>query len=326
VTTPQPIIAIGRSRYLYDSIRHLTDRGHRVAAVVTDDAYAEYDVTAEHLEALADEVGASFLKAKSLSREIGFLTDVVTRERVQAAISVNWRYKLDATVLDLFPSGVLNFHLGSLPDYKGNATANWAIIAGEDHIYANVHAMAPELDAGDVLARASIPITPSTYVADLITAAEQVAPSLFEEALARVADEPGAYEVGGTTAGLRCYPRLPEDGQIDWSRSAEDVCRLVRASSRPFNGAFSYVDGERTTIWRARAIPAENPFLAMPGHVLEVRQGSGTVLVACGDGILELEEIEQEGIVGAPAETLHSIRSRFRFFPHLSNLDSKATT
>ena len=324
MSTPQPIIAIGRSRYLYDSVAHLAARGHRVAAIVTDDAYAEYDVTADQLETLADQVGASFLKAKSLSREIGFLSEIVEREQVQAAVSVNWRYKIGAPVLDLFPSGVLNFHLGSLPDYKGNATVNWTILAGENHIYANVHTMAPELDAGDVISRASIPITPTSYVADIIGEAERLAPELFERALARVASEPGACEVAGTTAGLRCYPRLPEDGQIDWSRSADDVCRLVRASSRPFAGAFSYIDGERTTIWRARVAAPENPFLAVPGHVLEVRPASGSVLVACGDGMLELEEIEQGDVLHAPAAVLRSIRSRFRSQPVPTKTNVKA--
>lgn len=309
------IVAIGRSRYLYDAVRHLAAVGHPVAAIVSDEAYDEYDVNAEQFQSLAEEVGAHFLRASSLVRERDRLAEIVHSGKVAAAVSANWRYKIPATVLDLFPSGVLNFHLGNLPDYKGNATVNWTILAGEQEIFANVHKMAPELDAGDVIARASITLGPDTYVGDVIAEAERLAPQLFEQALARLVSEPNAVEVPGTTAGLRCYPRLPEDGQIDWSQSVETVCRLVRASSKPFGGAYSYLDGARFTIWRAAVVPHGQPFMAVPGHVLEIRSDTGTVLVACGDGTLELEEVEREGDGHRPAEMIRSIRSRFRPMP-----------
>ena len=160
------------------------------------------------------------------------LIRLVKENGIRVAISVNWKYTIPKS-FDLFECGILNFHLGNLPDYKGNATVNWTIINGEPYINGNIHKMDPELDAGDVVSRKAIPISDEMYIADVLKQAEADVPGLYEEALARVLVEPNAYVVKGTVRGSRCYPRLPEDSQVNWNLPAEQVARLVRASSHP---------------------------------------------------------------------------------------------
>jgi methionyl-tRNA formyltransferase len=305
-----PLVAIGRSRYLYDSIRHLCTKGYSFKAIVTEEAYEEYDIKHTDFQRLAGDCGATFLMIKSLHNEQ--LIEVIKDNRVRLGISANWKYIVPKSFLDLFDEGILNFHLGNLPDYKGNATVNWTIINGEPYINGNIHKMEPELDAGDVVARKAIPIRPDTYVGDILKQAEIDAPILYEEGLRRVLNEPGTYEVKGTATGLRCYPRLPEDSQINWNQPAENICRLVRASSRPYSGAFSFLNGEKITVWKATPVFPEDKFLAIPGHVLGFNKGTGTVTVACSDGFLELQEIEKQGEVMAPAALIKSIRLRFK--------------
>jgi methionyl-tRNA formyltransferase len=309
-TANNNLIAIGRSRYLYDAIVRLAERGYAFKAIVTEEAYEEYDVKHADFERLAVDLGCAFFMTKDVNTDA--IRAVVTQHGVRVAISANWKYTIASGFLDLFECGVLNFHLGNLPDYKGNATLNWSIINGETHVNGNIHKMAPVLDAGDVVVHKSIPITPQTYVADLIHQAEIDAPSLYEEAVGRVLADPHACETKGTTRGLRCYPRLPEDGQIDWHRPAEAIGRLVRASSRPYQGAFSFLNGDRVTIWRAAPLVPADRYLAVPGHVIEVNAGSGHVIVACGTGFLQLQEIERNEELVAPAALIRSIRLRFK--------------
>lgn len=304
------LIAIGRSRYLYDAIVRLAGAGYAFKAIVTEEAYEEYDVKHADFERLAAELGCAFFMTKQVDAEP--IRAIVAEHRVRVAISANWKYRIGTGFLDLFECGVLNFHLGNLPDYKGNATLNWSIINGETHVNGNIHKMAAELDTGDVIARQSIPITEQTYIADLIRQAEAEAPALYEQAVARALADPSFCEIKGSTRGLRCYPRLPEDGQIDWRQSAEAIARLVRASSRPYQGAFSFLDGERVTIWRASPLVPPDRFLAVPGHVIEIDAATGGVTVACGSGFLRLEEIECKGSVLAPATLIRSIRLRFK--------------
>ena len=208
------IIAIGRSRYLFEGIKYLVSKGFSFKAIVTEEAYEEYDIKHQDFELLAKQTGSRFFMIKSLNNDE--LIQIVKKNGVRAAISVNWKYTIPKSFLDLFECGILNFHLGNLPDYKGNATVNWSIINGEENIFGNVHKMDPVLDAGDVIARKSIPITRQTYIGDILKQAAQDVPVLYEEALRKVFKKPDAFVVKGSLHGLRCYPRLPEDSQINW--------------------------------------------------------------------------------------------------------------
>jgi methionyl-tRNA formyltransferase len=308
------LIAIGRSRYLYDGIEHLHSRGFIFDAIVTEEAYEEYDIKHTDFESLAKRIGCPFFMIKSLNNED--LIRIVKSSRIRAAVSANWKYTIPKSFLDLFDCGILNFHLGNLPDYKGNATVNWTIINGEDKIYGNIHKMDPELDAGDVIARKAIPITRNTYIADILAQAERDVPMLYEEALNKVFIKPDAFEVKGSVHGLRCYPRLPEDGQIRWTEPAENISRLIRASSRPYQGAYSYLNGEKIIIWKAAVYESGEKSLAIPGHVIGIQKDSQSIRVACGEHFLEIQEIEQGGKRMAPTALIKSIRVRFKFDAH----------
>lgn len=308
------IIAIGRSRYLYEGIKHLIKKGFVFKAIVTEEAYDEYDIKHQDFEALAQEIGASFFMIKSVKHDE--LIQIVKVNKVRAAISVNWKYTIPKDFLDLFESGILNFHLGNLPDYKGNATVNWSIINGEKRIFGNVHKMDPELDAGDTIARKAIRITEKTYIADILAEAAKDAPMLYEKALLKVLKKPGSFVVRGSKHGLRCFPRLPEDSQVDWNESAQRISRLVRASSAPYHGAYSFLNGEKIIIWKAGLSKYKEKFLAVPGHVVGIQKESKFIQVACGKGMLEIQEIEHKGKRIAPAELIKSIRLRFKLDPN----------
>ncbi|MEC4749597.1 formyltransferase family protein [Methylomicrobium sp. Wu6] len=310
MTYEKKLVAIGRSRFLYDSIKYLVGRGFQFKAIITEEAYEEYDVKAQDFEALAAEIGATIFVTKNVMQEELF--NLLHEYGIRLAVSVNWKYTLPLDFLNRFECGILNFHLGNLPDYKGNATVNWSIINGEDHIYGNIHRMEAELDVGDVLSRKSIPITSETYVGDILKQAEKEAPALFEIAIETAMSQPGFYMVKGLKQGLRCYPRLPEDNQINWQESIETICRLIRASSRPYQGAFSNLDGKKVIIWKANKLIPTEKYLAIPGHVVALNKDTNTVWVACRDGFLEVLEIEVDGRVMAPFDYIKSIRTRFK--------------
>lgn len=310
MTKTEKLIAIGRSRYLYDGIKHLCRNGYAFSAIVTDEAYEEYDVKHKDFESLSHDIGAQFFLTKSVTTEE--IKALLIKDSVRVGISANWRYVIPKEFLDLFSLGILNFHLGNLPDYKGNATVNWSIINGESFIFGNIHKMDALLDVGDVIARKKIAIAPDTYIGEILKQAEADAPLLYSMAVSRLLNSPSDYEVKGQVEGLRCYPRLPEDSQIDWRQSSEQVCRLVRASSHPYRGAFTFLNEERIVVWRATSVVSEDRFLAVPGHVIGVNSSAGSIQVACGHGILEILEIERLGHVIKPTDLVRSIRSRFK--------------
>lgn len=304
------LIAIGRSRYLYDSVKYLVSKGFKFDAIITDFAYEEYDIKHKDFEVLAGKIESRFFLTKNVSSPD--IVELIKSNGINFAISVNWKYTIPKHFLDLFNYGIFNYHLGSLPEYKGNATLNWAIINGENHIYGNIHRMDAVLDAGDVVARERFEISSGTYVSEVLQAAESSAPFLFEKAIENIIKDPHHVEVKGTEKGLRCYPRLPEDSQINWSKSVHDIHKLIRASAEPFPGAYSYLNDEKLIIWRANIIIPKEKYLAIPGHIISINKTSGTVMVACQDGFLEIEEVGYNNSRIKPSDLINSIRIRFK--------------
>jgi UDP-4-amino-4-deoxy-L-arabinose formyltransferase/UDP-glucuronic acid dehydrogenase (UDP-4-keto-hexauronic acid decarboxylating) len=107
---------------------------------------------------------------------------------------------------------------------------------------------------------------------------------------------------------LRCYPRNPGDGRITWSHSAEQIIRLINASSEPFAGAFCTYDDKTCIIWRAELYTDNENYLAVPGQVCAIREGA--IIVITGKGKIRITEIEIEGNRCTPDTLIKSIRKR----------------
>lgn len=306
------IALLGRTRWLVDAGEALRRAGHAIVAVATAKDEPFYRCGPEDFAALAARSGADFLGVVSLADPA--VRDRLAAARADLAVSINWPVVVGADVIDLFPRGVVNAHCGDLPRYRGNACPNWAILNGDERIGLCAHMMeAGALDAGPVLLRDYLPLADDTYIGDVYAWLDRRIPTIIADAVSGLAqgalapapqpDDPGL--------ALRCYPRRPEDGRIDWRQPVAAIHRLVRASSRPFAGAFATLeDGRRLTIWRARPFAHETPFCAVPGQVMLRAQGDP--VIACGSGALRLEEVEVEGMEGEDGRPLagRSVRAR----------------
>jgi methionyl-tRNA formyltransferase len=174
--------------------------------------------------------------------------------------------------------------------------------------------MVDALDAGPVALRDHFPVGPDTDVEEVYAWLRTRIPELLVELVDTASRGELKLEAQPADLGLalRCYPRRPEDSRIDWRASATEVHRLVRASTRPMQGAFAFLEGERrVTVWRSAPVAPGEPFLAVPGQVC--RADGGDPVVACGEGMLRLVEVAVEGCpdsATAKKTILSSLRNR----------------
>lgn len=287
------VAVLGRTHWLFDSAEQIADRGHAIALVATAAAAPEYRVREADFAALASRHNAPFYDAPDVN-DAGFI-EALAASRAEVAISVNWPTLIRRSACATPRFGFLNAHAGDLPRYRGNACPNWAILHGEHHVGLCVHAMDPDaLDAGPIYARDRFKLAPDIYIGDIYAWMDDAVPRLFAHAIENLLS-PGFVPEEQSASGLeplRSYPRRPEDGLIDWHTDAASVLRLVRASSHPFAGAFTYFEGQdRTVIWRACLAELDHEVLAVPGQILG-RSAHGRPLVACQNGVIEIEESE----------------------------------
>jgi UDP-4-amino-4-deoxy-L-arabinose formyltransferase/UDP-glucuronic acid dehydrogenase (UDP-4-keto-hexauronic acid decarboxylating) len=299
---------VGRTHLLIASARRVVASGHELTVVATAAPSPEYQAGIDEFAALAREAGCPFFVAGRLNDEHA---DRLTQSGAEAVISINWPTVMSPRVLDAPRFGVLNAHAGDLPRYRGNACPNWAILAGEDRVTIAIHRMVAELDAGPVLLKRHLPLTPDTYIADVYRFLEQALPDMFAEVIDTLARGDASFtsQPSDPAVALRCYPRQPDDGEIVWSQPAEAIGRLVRASAEPFAGAYTFLEGRQVVVWRARAERLSSPAVGVPGQVVEIRV-NGEVAVLTGDGVLVVGEASVGSERDRPSRWLRSTRQR----------------
>lgn len=177
--------------------------------------------------------------------------------------------------------GAWNLHGSLLPRYRGRCPVNWQLIRGERESGLSLHRMVEKADAGEILAQVAVPVHPDQDAFGLTRQLLAVAPAFLREAFASLLAGRARPWLQDETRASRFGARRPEDGRIDWSRSARQVHDLVRAVAPPWPGAFTGLEGRCLQVRRS-AVVADEGTSGPPGRVLD--DGS----VACGRGRLVL--------------------------------------
>jgi methionyl-tRNA formyltransferase len=160
-----------------------------------------------------------------------------------------------------------------------------------------------EADAGDVIYQVKIPIGHDDYVAAVMERVTAAYLDILGQCLPGILSGHVDATPQDHSLATYCSKRRLEDNLIDWSRPAGDVYNLIRGVSRPYPGAFTFLNERRLTVWAA-ALPAPPHVGTLAGAVVQVRRGEG-VLVACGDGrCLLLTEVQVAPDEARPADSV----------------------
>lgn len=207
--------------------------------------------------------------------------------------SFYYRDILKAAILDIPLAGGLNLHGSLLPAYRGRCPMNWVLVNGETETGVTLHYMTPQPDDGDIVGQRAFPISDEDTALSLHLKATTAASGLLDELLPRLSDGSVARFPQEHAAASYYGARRPADGEIDWSRSAREVHNLVRAVTRPYPGAFSYVGDRKFFFWDVSEVPGGDPN-APAGRVLS----SAPLVVACaGGGSVRVNFAQAEGDV-----------------------------
>jgi methionyl-tRNA formyltransferase len=291
------IVIIGRTEALYDAAEILFKEGHRIKLVVTAKESPESKKTAEDFKRLAKRIKAKFIYTPSIGSN-DYVKIIKKMGELDIGISINYVNILPRDFIKLFKHGILNAHMGDLPRYRGNACPNWAILNGEKSVTLSIHLMEPgELDSGTILLQRKYILKDNTTITDVYKFFGESAPQMFSQAIKGIASKTVKFRPQPKKASLslRCYPRQPNDSLIDWSKDAVYLSRLVRASTEPFSGAYTYLKNKKVFILEAYPVVYPCPSLAIPGQVLWRLEKNGEVAVACGKDVLVLRKMRFEG-------------------------------
>ena len=228
--------------------------------------------------------------------------DVVARvaaARPAFIFSFYYRRMLGQNLLGLASRGALNMHGSLLPKYRGRAPVNWAIINGETETGATLHHMADKPDSGDIVLQTAVPILPDDIAAEVFVKVTVAAELTLYRALPGLLDGLAPRTPQDLASGSYFGGRRPEDGVIDWSKSATAIHNLVRALAPPYPGARTLIAGHPARLLRTRVLDAAAPSVVSPAFDVV----DGGIIARCGGGgVLQVLELEIDGVVlGAAA-------------------------
>ena len=207
-----------------------------------------------------------------------------------ALVVVAYGKILPSWLFTLPPFGAINVHASLLPRYRGAAPIPWAIVGGETRTGVTTMRIDRGMDTGDVLLQKAVDIGGEETSVQLGDRLAVLGADLLAETLDRL--EAGQVRPRPQDPRLASYaPMLKKsDGEIDWSRSSRQIFNRVRAFN-PWPGAFTYRRRSLLRILKARPVtlPAQEP---AAGSLW--RWESQRALVACGEGWLELLEVQPE--------------------------------
>ena len=192
------------------------------------------------------------------------------------------------------PMGTLNVHGSLLPQYRGAAPINWAIINGEKETGVTTFQLQHAIDTGAILLQDRIPIAPNNTAGEIHDTMMEVGAQLLVKTLHGLFDNsiqavPQEQVIGNIA--LQHAPKIfTKDCEIDWEKPCASIHNLIRGLA-PFPGAITKIDGKIVKLFLTHII--EGTPTEAPGSF--ITDGKTFAKIACKDGYIGLSDIQWEG-------------------------------
>lgn len=260
-------------------LRVLHAGGAEVALVVTHRDHPGETLWFSRVADTAVELGLSVVYAEDLDAQA--LAAQVAAAAPEVIFSFYFRSMLPSSMLESARLGAFNMHGSLLPQFRGRAPTNWAVLKGATETGATLHRMVAKPDAGTIVDQCAVPILPDDTARQVFDKVCVAAELVLWRSLPAIAAGCAPEQPNDLSQGSYFGGRKPEDGRIDWTQSAADVYNLIRAVAPPYPGAFTECAGRRLIVAEARrrTAPLSRP-AAAPGLAVD----EGCMVGVCGDG------------------------------------------
>lgn len=208
------------------------------------------NVTFRNFEELADRHNVPLIHVTTKMSDDHYV-ETLRNWRPDFGLVIGWYYMIPRVLLEMFPRGVAGIHASLLPKYRGGAPLVWAIMNGERKAGVTLFYFDGGVDTGDVIAQQEFTITSEDTIRTVYDKATQASLSILSDyvPLIRSGEAPRVRQ--DHSAATQFPQRKPADGLIDWEKSPEEIRNFIRAQTKPYPGAFTFISGKKVVIWDA---------------------------------------------------------------------------
>ena len=281
-----------------DCLEAAAESGAEIVAVVTLPGPIDPNRSGQcSFDEVAARHGAVLVQTADVNAESTL--DAIRALDPELIFVVGWSQLVREPFIALAGEGVFGIHPTLLPRHRGRAPIPWAILSGLARTGVTLfEILDASADSGAIVGQVAVDMasdeTAATLFARIADAHVELIRVCVPQLLARTAPR-----TPQDARRASSWPkRVPADGIIDWETRAPYLYDWVRAQTRPYPGAFTFLGDDKVVVWRARPVELDD---AAPAGTIVATRPEGPV-VACGQGGLLLEEIETgagELVVGA---------------------------
>ena len=286
------IIFMGTPEFAVAPLEALIENGWNIVAVIT---------AQDKLQGRGRKPKSSPVKDCAVKHDISVLQPsnlkspdfLETLKSYEADLQVVVAFRmLPEVVWSMPPMGTFNLHASLLPDYRGAAPINWAIINGETKTGVTTFFLKHEIDTGSILFQEEVPILPEENLGDLYEKLMQTGSSLVVKTLEAIAKDEIQPKVQDESKALNHAPKIyKETGEINWTQSAVAIHNLIRGLS-PYPGAWCKINDKTCKVFKSEVIGTDNT--SKTAGTLQT-DNKTYVHFQTGEGVLSILNLQMEG-------------------------------
>ena len=292
------IVFMGTPEFAVASLRRLVEEGYNIVAVVTTPdkpAGRGQKIHESDVKVAARELGLPILQPEKL-RDPEF---VAAMQELKPDLGIVIAFRMLPEVIWAMPRlGTFNLHASLLPQYRGAAPINWAIINGEKETGITTFLLNHEIDKGAIVGQWKEPILAEDNIGSMYDKLMMKGCDLVVETVEKIAsgDFTAIEQMHIDEATLKPAPKIfKDDCRIDWTWEGERIVNFVRGLS-PYPAAWSpmFVEGEErgsAKIFEVKFEPKQHTFDA--GKIFS--DGKESISVSCADGIIHIRSMQMAG-------------------------------
>ena len=166
-------------------------------------------------------------------------------------LAIGWYYMIPHKMLAIASKGGGGIHASLLPKYRGNAPLVWAIISGEKETGVSFFYFSDGVDEGDIIGQESFSIEENESIKNILEKTKEASKNVLLKYLPKISNNT-VIPIKQDHTKATIYPkRTPEDGLIDWNLPPKRIKDFIRAQTKPYPGAFTFINGKKVIIWDA---------------------------------------------------------------------------
>jgi methionyl-tRNA formyltransferase len=278
------IAFLGASKYSYEILKFLIKKKFNISIILTSSS----ELKKSNSGNLKELSGICKIPLIKINNNLNECNAILRSYSPDLILVFGWYSFIPKKIREIAPLGCIGMHASPLPKYSGGSPLVWQIINGEKESAVTLFYLEDGVDTGDIIYRHKFIINKKDDIASVYNKVLVISKKILITYLPRL-ELKTAPRIKQNLSLRTVYPsRSPRDGRINWRWSAEKIRNFIRAQTKPYPGAFSYIKGKKIIIWKAKIDSKKTKCNFAPGKIYEV--GNNSFSAVTGDMALKIIE------------------------------------